>query len=471
MVFGFWCVTTFVFIEILFSDRILTDILCKVCRDCSSGKHYGIYACDGCAGFFKRSIRRVNERCYVCKSSPPGHCIVDKMHRNQCRACRLRRCFEVGMNKEAVQNERGPRNNSNSPANNHIHQHPVQHSISLLGKERIMNGIMSTSLQNEMMLSPYTSPPLPSSHNHSSGPFTSPPSNNHLRLMTDLSEAPSIFLSPTHHQHQQLSPPYNEFGGTALATGGGVQNQRPYVNYPLLPLTPPSCGPMSELLICVSETAAQIMFTIVDFVKRQCFGFLIQDQRVLLRSSWRELFFLCAAEASLLDSFPVVLSAYADDSQRRRMYGMPEASVQEINMCQRILQTISNQGCSPNEYNQMRMIVLFGSQCLVSKSDPASGSPVSSCSSSSSNSNDIVSPDVTVKLRKMYDAAEQELLAVIDYQRFQHLCNSMYSAQIVSEYTISELFFRKTIGNNSLLSTVLNVLESKKQRLDFGGCD
>ena len=35
------------------SSRILYDIPCNVCTDHSSGKHYGIFACDGCAGFFK----------------------------------------------------------------------------------------------------------------------------------------------------------------------------------------------------------------------------------------------------------------------------------------------------------------------------------------------------------------------------------------------------------------------------------
>ena len=29
------------------SGRILTDVPCKVCHDNSSGKHYGIFACDG----------------------------------------------------------------------------------------------------------------------------------------------------------------------------------------------------------------------------------------------------------------------------------------------------------------------------------------------------------------------------------------------------------------------------------------
>lgn len=53
-----------------------------------------------CAGFFKRSIRR--QRQYVCKAKSEGSCVVDKTHRNQCRACRLRKCVQAGMNKDGT---------------------------------------------------------------------------------------------------------------------------------------------------------------------------------------------------------------------------------------------------------------------------------------------------------------------------------------------------------------------------------
>ncbi|XP_024858486.1 hepatic nuclear factor 4, beta isoform X2 [Kryptolebias marmoratus] len=75
---------------------------CFICADRATGKHYGASSCDGCKGFFRRSIR--NNHTYNCRFN--RQCVVDKDKRNQCRYCRLRKCFKAGMRKEAVQNER-----------------------------------------------------------------------------------------------------------------------------------------------------------------------------------------------------------------------------------------------------------------------------------------------------------------------------------------------------------------------------
>lgn len=69
---------------------------CEVCGDKSTGKHYGVFSCDGCSGFYKRTCRRTEP--WLCKGQ--GDCPVDKSSRNDCKACRLKKCIEIGMNFE-----------------------------------------------------------------------------------------------------------------------------------------------------------------------------------------------------------------------------------------------------------------------------------------------------------------------------------------------------------------------------------
>ncbi|KAM5305755.1 hepatocyte nuclear factor 4-alpha isoform 5-T5 [Glossophaga mutica] len=84
------------------ANNLGVSALCAICGDRATGKHYGASSCDGCKGFFRRSVRK--NHMYSCRFS--RQCVVDKDKRNQCRYCRLKKCFRAGMKKEAVQNER-----------------------------------------------------------------------------------------------------------------------------------------------------------------------------------------------------------------------------------------------------------------------------------------------------------------------------------------------------------------------------
>ncbi|CAL9702603.1 unnamed protein product [Knipowitschia caucasica] len=77
---------------------------CVVCGDKASGRHYGAVSCEGCKGFFKRSVRK--NLSYSCRSKED--CVVNKHHRNRCQFCRLRKCLKMGMKTESVQSERKP---------------------------------------------------------------------------------------------------------------------------------------------------------------------------------------------------------------------------------------------------------------------------------------------------------------------------------------------------------------------------
>ncbi|XP_056299510.1 retinoic acid receptor RXR-beta-A-like isoform X2 [Pseudoliparis swirei] len=76
--------------------------MCVICGDRSSGKHYGVYSCEGCKGFFKRTVRK--DLSYTCRDNK--ECLVDKRQRNRCQYCRYQKCLAMGMKREAVQEER-----------------------------------------------------------------------------------------------------------------------------------------------------------------------------------------------------------------------------------------------------------------------------------------------------------------------------------------------------------------------------
>ncbi|KAM9482639.1 nuclear receptor subfamily 4 group A member 2b [Clarias gariepinus] len=75
--------------------------LCAVCGDNAACQHYGVRTCEGCKGFFKRTVQK-NAK-YVCLANK--NCPVDKRRRNRCQYCRFQKCLVVGMVKEVVRTD------------------------------------------------------------------------------------------------------------------------------------------------------------------------------------------------------------------------------------------------------------------------------------------------------------------------------------------------------------------------------
>ncbi|XP_068441646.1 glucocorticoid receptor isoform X2 [Clinocottus analis] len=74
-----------------------TRKICLVCSDEASGCHYGVLTCGSCKVFFKRAVE--GQHNYLCAGR--NDCIIDKIRRKNCPACRFRKCLMAGMNLEA----------------------------------------------------------------------------------------------------------------------------------------------------------------------------------------------------------------------------------------------------------------------------------------------------------------------------------------------------------------------------------
>ncbi|XP_053781483.1 oxysterols receptor LXR-alpha isoform X2 [Desmodus rotundus] len=83
------------------APKMLGNELCSVCGDKASGFHYNVLSCEGCKGFFRRSVIKGAQ--YICHSG--GHCPMDTYMRRKCQECRLRKCRQAGMREECVLSE------------------------------------------------------------------------------------------------------------------------------------------------------------------------------------------------------------------------------------------------------------------------------------------------------------------------------------------------------------------------------
>ncbi|XP_058822922.1 nuclear receptor subfamily 2 group E member 1-like isoform X2 [Topomyia yanbarensis] len=280
------------------------NALCKVCGDRASGKHYGVPSCDGCRGFFKRSIRRNLE--YVCKEG--GKCIVDVSRRNQCQACRFAKCLQANMRREAVQHERAPRNcapfsaiNAMNPSDFYAPRPFTMPQTNLFFPLplHITASSAFTPMDTSRFISPYGGttmfdhfPPT------AFGTSTVPNISNQKTSEKILSE--SIFTKITGDMASLQSPPVHSISSilnsSVTAKENEVSSSEECTNQPTGATTIEKTE--TDILF---ETAAKLLFLAVKWAKSVP-SFLqlpAGDQKVLLEESWAELFVITAAQWGL----------------------------------------------------------------------------------------------------------------------------------------------------------------------------
>lgn len=82
------------------------QVHCRICGDRASGFHYGVHSCEGCKGFFRRTLKK--ELVYKpCREN--SQCRIDAGSRNKCQFCRYQKCINAGMSQNAVRFGRMPK--------------------------------------------------------------------------------------------------------------------------------------------------------------------------------------------------------------------------------------------------------------------------------------------------------------------------------------------------------------------------
>jgi len=369
---------------------------CVVCGDRASGRHYGAISCEGCKGFFKRSIRK--QLGYTCRGSKD--CEVTKHHRNRCQYCRLQKCLSMGMRSDckdlstllgAVQSERKPAGDKKSESPSSL----------LTSANLFLRGDLSASAQNvpspafgwnadlSTLASVVTSlATMRSEAFAGSGAMnntSSPAPNVKMEEEDDSEDSASTnddaaVANALHLAKENLiskafdTMAKNMNGGDASSMGADFEEDSLYeLGGPLLSegnipfhLTTPSPMPVFLNAHYICESASRLLFLSVHWARSiGAFQLLPSDTQIgLVRGCWSELFALGMAQCSHIMSLPAILTAIITHLQAS--VAQDKVSAQRVKLVtEHVLQlqdyvnTMSKLQVDEHEYAYLKAIALF----------------------------------------------------------------------------------------------------------------
>ncbi|KAB1264369.1 Nuclear receptor subfamily 2 group C member 2 [Camelus dromedarius] len=441
---------------------------CVVCGDKASGRHYGAVSCEGCKGFFKRSVRK--NLTYSCRSNQD--CIINKHHRNRCQFCRLKKCLEMGMKMESVQSERKPfdvqrEKPSNCAASTekiYIRKDLRSPLIATPTFVADKDGARQTGLLDPGMLVNIQQPLIRE--------------DGTVLLATDSKVTFSTYaFSFTFTAFDTLAKALNTTDGSSppsladgLDGGGGgsihvisrdqstpiIEVEGPLLSdtHVTFKLTMPS--PMPEYLnvhyIC--ESASRLLFLSMHWARSiPAFQALGQDCNTsLVRACWNELFTLGLAQCAQVMSLSTILAAIVNHLQNSiqedKLSGDRIKQVMEhIWKLQEFCNSMARLDVDGYEYAYLKAIVLF------SPDHPGLTS--------------------TSQIEKFQEKAQMELQDYVqktyseDTYRLARILVRLPALRLMSSSITEELFFTGLIGNVSIDSIIPYIL--KMETAEYNG--
>jgi len=320
------------------SERLNASALnhgvCVVCGDRASGRHYGAVSCEGCKGFFKRSIRK--QLGYQCRGTKD--CEVTKYHRNRCQYCRLQKCLKAGMRSDCK--------DLRSLSYQRMYQQrttpevavPTDYSVSSPHREAGSGAVSPVQLEN-------------GKERHSAAAQAGDPGADREAIARAV-EALNRLLEAEAEDVKE--PDVIELDG-AILEGGALQ-----FSVSPLPLTAPIDASY------ITEMGSRVLITIVNWAKSiAAFQVLATEvQESLVRQRWCELFMLALVQCRLSLDLPRLLAAVTDHltnsvHKRKTPFSRLRLVTQHLYMIQEFVASIRRLSPDAAEMAHMRAIVLF----------------------------------------------------------------------------------------------------------------